>query len=119
MIGTYQLGGMNGPSAARLNDQEARGGKPRGSTRWVRIVNQVRNQSPVIRRKDANRLVALKRAEWVAADQIRLVLSHPANRRDATMAAIGYEWPAGKIITRRELRNIPIVNAAEALKHQR
>ncbi len=54
------------------------------------IVNPVLNQLPKIRRKDADRLVQLKRAEWVALDQLRLILSHPTNKR-VERAAAGYE----------------------------
>jgi hypothetical protein len=81
-------------------------------------VNQVLNQSPIIRRKDAERLVLIGRAEWVGSDQLRLVLSHPSNCIGAAIAARGYEWPAGKIPDARELRHIPIVCAEKALRRK-
>ena len=77
------------PPAAGSETQEARGGQPRGSTnnpKWVRIINSVMNQSPVIRRKDADRLVNQGRAAWVAPDQVRLDLAHPTNQRAAEQA---------------------------------
>src|ERR1039458_2824422 len=70
--------------------KEAQVGQPR-SKRSAKIVNQVENRSPMIRRKDAERLVRLGRAEWVAEDQLRLVFSHPVNQRAAEVAAIGYK----------------------------
>lgn len=80
---------MTGPPAARPEHQ-ARGGQPRSNPRWVRTVNPVLNQSPTLRRKDAERLVRLGRAEWVASDQIRLVMSDPQNRAAAALAAGTY-----------------------------
>jgi len=52
----------------------------------VRIINPVLNQSPVIRRKDADRLVNQERAAWVSPDQLRLDLAHPGNQRAAAQA---------------------------------
>ena len=82
------------PPAASPESQEACGGQPRGSgnnPKWARIINPVLNQSPVIRRKDANRLVNQGRAAWVARDQVRLNLTDRANGRAAAQAASGYE----------------------------
>jgi hypothetical protein len=82
---------MNG-TPARPESQETRGEQPqsRRNPRWARIVNPVLNQSPVIRRKDADRLVSLGRADWVASDQLRLMLSHPANLDAIDKASKGY-----------------------------
>lgn len=80
---------MTGPPAARPVPQEACGEQPRSNgnnPRWARIVNPVLNQSPVIRRKDANRLVKQGRAAWVSPDQLRLDLAHLANQRAAAQA---------------------------------
>jgi len=69
--------------------QEACGGQPRGNgsnAKWVRIINPILNQSPVIRRKDADRLVNQGRAALVSPDQLRLDLGHPANQRAAAQA---------------------------------
>lgn len=46
----------------------------------VRIVNSVWNGNGVIKRKIAECYVREGRAEWVAGDQLRLVLSHPKNQ---------------------------------------
>ena len=85
---------MTGPPGSGPAPQEARGVQPRGSSnnpRWVRIINPVLNQSPVIRRKEGDRLVNQGRAAWVSVDQLRLNLSHEANQRAAVRAARGYE----------------------------
>lgn len=97
---------MTGPPAAQAALQEARGGSPGANPRWALIVNPVLNESPVLRRKDAERLVSTRRAEWVSLDpknlQLRLVLGHPANQSAARAAAAGYnavrrnfKWFAG------------------------
>ena len=109
---------MNAPTPARAVTQEACGGQPRGSgnnPKWARIVNPVLNQSPVIRRKDAERLVTQKRALWVSTDQLRLNLVHEGNQREAAGAAAGYEWPSGKVVTVRELLNIGVVRPEKAI----
>ena len=108
---------MTLPPGIRPRSQEACGELPRGNgnPRWVRIVNPVLNRSPVIRRKDANRLVAQGRAAWVSADQLRLNLAHPANQRAAARAAAGYEWPVDKVVTARELLNVGVVRPEKAL----
>jgi hypothetical protein len=73
-------------------------------------VNQVRNASPVIRRKDAAALVYFGRAEWVGADQVRLVVSHPENRRESAAAAVAYSEAAAVMVRGTdELRHIPMV----------
>jgi len=100
---------MNQSPAARPTAQEARVGQPRSSPRWVRIVNQSRNLSPIVRRKDAERLVRLERAEWIAADQLRLT-ANAANRTAATEAAIGYDNAAAQMVrSEKELRQTPMV----------
>jgi len=100
---------MNQSPAARPTAQEARVGQPRSSPRWVRIVNQSRNLSPIVRRKDAERLVRLERAEWIAADQLRLT-ANAANRTAATEAAIGYDNAAAQMVrSQKELRQTPMV----------
>jgi hypothetical protein len=75
----------------------------------VRIVNQTRNLSPIVRRKDGERLVRLERAEWVAEDQLRLT-ANAANRTAATEAAIGYDNAAAQMVrSQKELRQTPMV----------
>ena len=103
--------------AARPQTQDASGGKPPGSrNQRVRIVNPVLNQSPKIRRKDADRLVQLKRAEWVALDQLRLILSHPTNKLAAERAAAGYEQiPPDRFLNREHLRHVPMVCVDKAI----
>ena len=99
---------MNQSPAARPTAQEARVGQPR-SSRWARIVNQSRNLSPIVRRKDAERLVRLGRAEWIAADQLRLT-ANAVNRTAAAAAAIGYAAAAAQIVrSEKELRQTPMV----------
>ena len=84
-------------------------GQPRSSPRWVRIVNQTRNLSPIVRRKDGERLVRLERAEWIAADQLRLT-ANAANRASAAEAAIGYDNAAAQMVrSENELRHVPMV----------
>jgi hypothetical protein len=75
----------------------------------VRIVNQVRNASPIVRRKDAQYLVNFGRAEWVGSDQVRLIPLHPANRAEMVEAACAYDC-ASKVLVRsvNELRHIPM-----------
>jgi hypothetical protein len=58
---------------------------------YVRIVNPVENAPPVIKRKVAEHYVTARRAEWVGHDQLRLNLSHEANKRAKAQAATGYE----------------------------
>ena len=100
---------MNQSPAARPTAQEARVGQPRSSPRWVRIVNQTRNLSPIVRRKDGERLVRLERAEWIAADQLRLT-ANAANRASAAEAAIGYDNAAAQMVrSENELRHVPMV----------
>jgi hypothetical protein len=71
---------------------------------------------PVIRRKDAARLVSQGRAEWVAADQLRLVMSHPKNRANAAAEATAYHRAAAMTIRNaNELRHVPIVRVQKAL----
>jgi len=109
---------MTPPPAARPASQEAHEGQPRSSRnpRWVRITNPAMNQSPVIRRKDANCLVAQGRAEWVAADQLRLNLSHYANRANVAAAAYYYNRAVAKLVRSiAELRHIPVVRPEIAL----
>src|ERR1035438_9529058 len=95
-------------AARPTHSQEARVGQPR-SSRWARIVNQSRNRSPLVRHKDGERLVRLGRAEWVAADQLRLT-ANAANRTAATEAAIGYDNAAAQMVrSEKELRQTPMV----------
>lgn len=109
---------MSPPAARPI--QEACGGKPRGNggnPKWARIVNPMLNQSPMLRRKDAERLVSLGRAMWVSHDQLRLDPTHPVNEHNATVAARGYEWPTGKILpTAQEFRNIPVLMPGKLLR---
>jgi hypothetical protein len=94
------------------NISHACGGEPRGNANWTRITNPVMNQSQMLRRKDAERLVKLGRATWVGEDQLRLDLSHPANRRAMAIASSGYDMaemrarggdrPDLKILRRRD-----------------
>lgn len=53
----------------------------------VKVVNSVWNGNGMIKRKVADFYVAERRAEWVADDQIRLVMSHPKNQAAAARAA--------------------------------
>jgi hypothetical protein len=57
----------------------------------VKVVNAVANGSRKIRRKDAQRLVDLGRAVWVAENQLQLIREHPANKKAADQAAAGYK----------------------------
>lgn len=107
---------MSGPPGGRLDSQEAREGQPRSNPRWAVIVNPILNQSPRIRRKDAERLVAQGRAEWVASDQLRLVAAHSANRANASAAAVGYNNAAAALVrSADELRHVPIIRPWIAL----
>ena len=109
---------MSGNPAQTPQTQEARGGQPRSKAnpRWARIVNPVQNGSQLIRRKDADRLVSAGRAEWIAGDQLRLVMSHPTNRANAAEAATHY-IRATKVMVHSvaELRHIPVQKPQEAL----
>jgi hypothetical protein len=96
-------------AARPTHSQEAREGNLGASPRWARIVNQSRNRSPLVRHKDGERLVRLGRAEWVAADQLRLT-ANAANRTAATEAAIGYDNAAAQMVrSEKELRHVPMV----------
>ena len=96
-------------AARPTHSQEAREVNLGASPRWVRIVNQTRNLSPIVRRKDGERLVRLERAEWVAEDQLRLT-ANAANRTAATEAAIGYDNAAAQMVrSQKELRQTPMV----------
>jgi hypothetical protein len=110
---------MIGPPATQPEIQEARGGKPQGNPKRARITNPVLNQSPVIRRKDAERLVSRGRAEWVAADQLRLVMSHPQNRENAAAAATEYNRAAAVLVrSAAELRHVPVLRPQIALTNR-
>jgi len=52
----------------------------------IKVVNDIRNGRASMAQKDAVHYVALGRAEWVGPDQLRLVLSHPANIAAAARA---------------------------------
>ena len=96
-------------AARPTHSQEAREGNLGASPRWARIVNQSRNRSPLVRHKDGERLVRLGRAEWVAADQLRLT-ANAANRTAATEAAIGYDNAAAQMVrSEKELRHVHMV----------
>jgi hypothetical protein len=107
---------MTGPPRERPEDQDARGGSSGANANWVRIVNPALNGSPLIRRRDGNRLVQLQRAEWVGADQLRLVTSHPINRMNAAAAAAQYARAAETLVKSvAESRHVPIVFPIKAL----
>ena len=94
-------------AARPTHSQEAREGNLGASPRWARIVNQSRNRSPLVRHKDGERLVRLGRAEWVAADQLRLT-ANAANRTAATEAAIGYDNAAAQMVQSKVFRALGI-----------
>jgi hypothetical protein len=104
---------MTGPPAVRPETQEARGAGPRSRTspnpNYVRIVNRVRNDSGVVKRKRAVQLVNEGRAQWVGADQIRLVSGDPHNRADAADAARSHELAVKRIRRAEELRHVPVM----------
>jgi hypothetical protein len=103
------------PPGARPNIANGSGGQPQSNGKRARIVNPILNQSAKIRLKDAERLVRQGRGEWVGDDQLRLILSHPANTAAHERAAAGYEWPAGKIVGKPEMRNIGIAGHPSAV----
>jgi hypothetical protein len=107
---------MRGPPAAGPVTQGASGDNPGPgrNPKWARIINQVRNQSPVIRRKTACLLVKLGRAVWVSDDQIRLNMEAQENRRDLADAAKDY-CPSGRAFTAQELLNMGVALPHKAL----
>ena len=89
---------------------EARGDpRSRRNARYVRVVNQVRNGSPIVRRRDAEALVAHGRAEWIGQDQVRLIVAHPLNKAEAAAAAEHYHGAVNRTVRSvAELRHIPL-----------
>ena len=77
------------------------GGKSRNQN-YVQIVNGYANQTNIVHHKQAAHLVKLGRAEWIAADQLRLT-EHPTNTAGRHIAARaynaindGFEWCGGQ-----------------------
>lgn len=90
---------MSGSPASRPAKQEADGAGPRSIDpvrklgRYVRVVNPVWNGCGFIKLKKALFYVKLKRGSFVDAEcsQLRLDMTHPANRAAAQSASVGYQ----------------------------
>ncbi len=75
----------------------------------VKVVNPIWNGSGTIRRKKAEHYVLHGRAEWVGSEQVRMLMSHPANRAAAAEAAAAYE-SVKRTMSREELAHLPLAN---------
>jgi|SRR5882724_4696676 len=106
---------MTDPPAVRPATQEAVGVDPLGEaaakkqSRHVKVVNPVRNGSPVMRRKDAEHYVATGRGEFLGVNQFRLDLNHPKNKSASKSAADDYEKAVGTPATPEEMKHLPIL----------
>jgi hypothetical protein len=111
---------VNSPPASRRQEShDARGGDTRGNKtnpKYVRIVNPVENGNPVIKRKVADHYVTTGRAEWVDADHLRLIASHPTNILKSYNSAAAYNAAAAVMIqSADELRHVPILRPRDLL----
>lgn len=75
----------------------------------VKVINSPWNGDGLIRRKKAEHYVSVGRAEWVSADQVRMIGSHPQNSTAASRAAEGYQ-SVTRTMTLEELAHVPLVN---------
>ena len=108
---------MNSPPATEAvpNNQRPLGqvpaeNGPAGKRSYrVKVVNSIWNGTGLIRRKKAEYLVSVGRAEWVGPEQVRMVVAHPENRGAASNAAAGYE-AITRTMTLKELAHLPIAN---------
>ena len=75
----------------------------------VKVVNSIWNGAGLIRRKKAEHFVSTGRAEWVGANQLRMIMSHPKNVSAGARAAAGYN-DVDRTMTLKELQRIPMVN---------
>ena len=81
----------------------------------VKIVNPVENGAAVTSRKRALQFVQSGRAVFVGQNQLRFIETDPRNRAAAERATRGYAAVDRKM-TETELRNIPLVRPARALR---
>ena len=81
----------------------------------VKIINPTENGSLFTSRKRALQFVKIGRAIFVAENQIRFVETDPRNQAAAARAAMGYVQ-IERMLTKRELQNIPFVNPAKAYR---
>lgn len=96
---------MNSPPARPEHQnasQRIAGGIQKQNPNYVCIVNSYANRKAVVCRRVATHLIEEGRAEWVAADQIKLN-DHPVNASGRRVAAFGYnavqngfEWNGGR-----------------------
>jgi hypothetical protein len=108
---------VNSPPAAgaALNNQNplgpvpAEGGQSERRSYQVKVVNAIWNGSGTIRRKKAEHYVLHGRAEWLGSEQVRMLMSHPANRAAAAEAAAAYE-SIQRTMSREELAHLPVAN---------
>lgn len=74
----------------------------------VTVVNPIWNGGYTIRRKKAEHYVEVGRAEWVGPNQLRMLMSHPANIAAMTRASAGYH-DINRTMTQQELRHVPLI----------
>jgi hypothetical protein len=88
---------------------------PEVSSRKIRITNPVENGSPFTSRKRALQFVQAGRAVFVGKNQIRFIETDLRNQAATARAAIGYVL-SERMLTQKELRNIPFVNPRKAYR---
>ena len=81
----------------------------------IKIVNPIENGSRFTSRKRALQFVQAGRAIFVAETQIRFLENEPRNRAAATRAATLYVLN-NRMLTKKELRNIPVINPSKAYR---
>lgn len=74
----------------------------------VRVVNSPWNGNGMIRRTKAEHYVQMGRAEWLDANHLKMLMSHPANMVAAGRAAAGYA-DINRTMTQQELRHVPLI----------
>lgn len=72
------------------------------------MVNRIWNGGYTIRRKKAEHYVEVGRAEWVGPNQLRMLMTHPANIAAMTRASAGYH-AVNRLMKPQELANIGVL----------
>ena len=80
----------------------------------VRIINPVENGSNITSRKRARQFVEAKRAVFVGDNFIRFIEIDPRNQAAHRRAAAEYN-AVNRMMSKKEIANIPIVRPAKAL----